>query len=155
MSNNINNRVEESLGNATDFWAAYAEGGFAPSGRPWIGFVLILGDAHDLQNTVAVKEPHFPVFPEFKNASYATRYDSLLTKLVRSRLYDAACFLTSSSDEGLQGVYREPNAELSFRTFLTSLLGRAMAVAQMQPPGPVEPPTVEAGPADETAPADC
>ncbi len=39
------------------------------------------------------KEPHFKVFPEFKNASYANRYEILLTKLVRERLYDSACFL--------------------------------------------------------------
>ena len=80
VGNNINNRVEESLGNATDFWASYAEGGFAPSGRPWIGYVLILGDAHDLQNTVVVKERALPGVPEFKNASYAARYNSLLTR---------------------------------------------------------------------------
>jgi Restriction endonuclease XhoI len=30
FGNNFNNRVEEALGNATDFWAAYREGIFKP-----------------------------------------------------------------------------------------------------------------------------
>lgn len=34
FGNNFNNRTEESLGNATDFWAAFEEGAFKPSERP-------------------------------------------------------------------------------------------------------------------------
>jgi len=37
FGNNFNNRTEESLGSATDLWAAYAEGAFKPSERPWLG----------------------------------------------------------------------------------------------------------------------
>jgi hypothetical protein len=47
---------------------------------------------------------------------------------------------------GLKGVYREPNPELRFLTFATSLLGRAVAVAQTQPPEPSLPPKIDAGP---------
>jgi len=86
------------------------------------------------------------VFPEFMAASYAERYNQLMTKLVRARLYDAACFLMSSREGGLRGEYREPSPELSFHTFVTSLLGRAIAAARTQPPGPPAPPKVEAGP---------
>lgn len=98
---------------------------------------------------VKVKEPHFKVFPEFKNVTYAERYSQLLTKLVRKRLYDACCFLLSPRDHGLQGVYSEPNPELSFRNFVVSLTARAFAVAQTQPSGPPEPPKVEAGPPED------
>jgi hypothetical protein len=79
---------------------------------------------------VRAREPHFKVFPEFKNASYAKRYEVLLTKLVRERLYDAACFLMSSSTHGLRGVCREPSPELSFENFTVSLLAKAIAVAK-------------------------
>ncbi len=149
FGNNFNNRTEESVGNATDLWAAYAEGAFRPSERPWLGYLMLLEDAPGATAPVRVKEPHFAVFPKFRSASYATRYELLLTKLVRARLYDAACLLLSPRGGGLAGEYREPSPELAFRTFVTSLLGRAIAVAQMQPPGPPEPPRVEAGPADE------
>lgn len=102
-------------------------------------------DAPGSNQSVRVKEPHFKVFQEFRNASYAQRYELLLTKLVRSRLYDAGCFLMSSREEGLEGIYHEPNNELSFHTFVTSLLGRAIAVATMQPSEPFEPPKIEIG----------
>jgi hypothetical protein len=154
FGNNFNNRTEESLGNATDLWAAYEEGAFKPSERPWLGYLMLLEDAPGSNSPVRVKEPHFKVFPEFRDASYAKRYEWLLTKLVRSRLYDAACFLMSSREAGLGGEYREPNAELSFRTFVTSLLARAIAVAKMQPPGPSELPKIEAGPASDQSVGD-
>jgi hypothetical protein len=147
FGNNFNNRTEEALGNATDLWAAYGAGAFKPSERPWLGYLMMLEDAPGANTPVRVKEPHFRVFPEFKDVCYAERYNQLLTKLVRTRLYDAGCFLMSSREGGLRGNYREPNPELSFCNFVTSLLARAAAVALMQPPGPAAPPKVEAGPA--------
>ena len=45
FGNNFNNRTEESLGNATDLWAAYEEGAFRPSARPWLGYFMLLEDA--------------------------------------------------------------------------------------------------------------
>ena len=44
FGNNFNNRTEEAVGNATDLWAAYREGAFSPSQRPWLGYVFILED---------------------------------------------------------------------------------------------------------------
>jgi len=40
FGNNFNNRTEEALGNAADLWAAYENGAFKPSPRPWLGYVL-------------------------------------------------------------------------------------------------------------------
>ncbi len=37
FGNNYNNRTEESIGSAVDLWAAYREGAFKPSTRPWLG----------------------------------------------------------------------------------------------------------------------
>jgi len=149
FGNNFNNRTEEALGNATDLWAAYEKGAFSTSERPWLGYLMLLEDAPGSTRPVKVKEPHFRVFSEFRDASYAERYNQLHTRLVRARLYDAGCFLMSARTGGLLGEYREPNPELSFKTFVTSLLARAIAVAQTQPPGPPAPPKVEAGPSPE------
>lgn len=147
FGNNFNNRTEESLGNAVDLWAAYEEGAFKPSERPWLGYMMMLEDAPGSNAPVKVKQPHFKVFSEFREASYAERYNQLLMKLVRARLYDASCFLMSSRKGGLKGLYREVNPELSFRNFVTSLLARAIAVASTQQQGPAAPPKVDLGPA--------
>jgi hypothetical protein len=78
---------------------------------------------------VRVKEPHFPVFPEFHEASYAKRYEILMTKLVRERLYDSAALLLSNQASAEDGSYRQPSAELGIESLLTSLKARAMAIA--------------------------
>ncbi len=130
FGNNYNNRTEEAIGSATDIWAAYREGAFNPSARPWLGYLMLLDEAPGSLSPVRDREPHFKVFPEFKEASYAKRYEILLTKLVRERLYDAACFLMSNSVDGLKGVYREPASELSFQNFVTSLMAKVVAVAK-------------------------
>jgi hypothetical protein len=130
FGNNYNNRTEEAIGSAADIWAAYREGAFKPSSRPWLGYMMLLEDARDSTRPVRAQEPHFKVFPEFRDASYAKRYEILLTKLVRERLYDSACFLLSSAKNGPKGIYREPAAELSFQNFMASLLARAISVAR-------------------------
>lgn len=128
FGNNFNNRTEESLGSATDVWTAYREGAFALSQRPWLGYVMVLEETARSLCPVAVKGPHFPVFPEFLSASYAKRYEILMTKLVRERLYDNATLLLTSRDSAEDGSFRQPSAELSFENLLTSLRARTMAI---------------------------
>jgi hypothetical protein len=128
FGNNFNNRTEESLGSATDIWTAFREGAFTLSQRPWLGYVMLLEEVDESLSPVSVKEPHFPVFPEFRDASYAKRYEILLTKLVRERLYDSAALLLSSQASAKNGNYRQPLPDLSFENLLTSLKARAMAI---------------------------
>jgi hypothetical protein len=128
FGNNYNNRTEEALGSATDIWAAYREGAFKPSARPWLGYLMLLEETAGSMRPVKAQQPHFKVFPEFENASYAKRYDILLTKLLRERLYDSTCLLLSDKENGPKGKYSEPNSELSFEKFAQSLLARAISL---------------------------
>ncbi len=132
FGNNFNNRTEEAVGSATDLWAAYREGAFKPSMRPWLGYLMLLEDAPASTRPVKAQEPHFKVFEEFRAASYAGRYEILLTKLVRERLYDSACFLLSNSTDGPKGQYSEPVPELSFANFVAPLLAKAIALKKTQ-----------------------
>ncbi len=133
FGNNYNNRAEEALGSATDYWAAYREGAFSASPRPWLGYLMLLEDTENSARPVEVAEPHFPVLDEFRGASYAKRYEILLTKMVRERLYEAASLILSPSDGGLRsGDFSEPSAELSFANFAESLLARAIAFSRTQ-----------------------
>ena len=105
FGNNYNNRTEEALGNATDYWAAFREGAFRGSPKPWLGYLMVLEAATGSTRPVSVAEPHFPVFEEFHDASYPKRYEILLTKMVRERLYDAASLILSPSDAGRNGAF--------------------------------------------------
>ncbi len=130
FGNNFNNRTEEALGNATDLWAAYREGAFKPSPRPWLGYLFLIEDCAKSNAAVKVQAPHFDVFPEFQEASYVERYEILLTKLLRERLYDGACLILSTKQKGLKGGYRCPSEEIGFSAFAASLSSHLMSHAR-------------------------
>jgi restriction endonuclease XhoI-like protein len=114
FGNNFNNRVEEALGNATDFWAAYREGIFSPSQKPWIGYLFMLEEREaSIRATKPITLKPYKVDEAFQRRSYAKRYELVCERLVRDRLYDAACFFTSNAQTGKRGEYKEPSQELS------------------------------------------
>jgi hypothetical protein len=127
FGNNFNNRSEEAIGTAQDIWTAYREGAFTMPDRPWLGYLMMLEDCPRSTSPVAVRQPHFPVFPEFVDASYSQRYQVLMTKLVRERLYDSACFILSSRQTGPKGLYAIPDVNLSFNQLAASLHGKITA----------------------------
>lgn len=59
FGNNYNNRTEEAIGSAVDVWAAYREGAFKPSVRPWLGYLMLLEDTPKSTTPVGAREPHF------------------------------------------------------------------------------------------------
>lgn len=125
FGNNFNNRTEEAMGSAIDLWTAYREGAFNKTIRPWLGYIFILENCKQSQTPVKVKEPHFKVFPEFRNASYAVRYELFCRKLVRERHYNSSAFLLSDIKKGLTGYYYEPAEDLAFSLFSKSLMAHA------------------------------
>jgi len=92
-------------------------------------YFFMLEDRNASNRPVRVKEPHFKVFPEFVGASYMKRYEIFCRKLVLERHYTSASFITSESETGLNGVYREPANDLSFTIFLKSLVSHIGAFA--------------------------
>src|ERR1017187_6242569 len=96
FGNNFNNRTEEAMGSALDLWTAFREKAFGSQVRPWLGYMFLLEDCARSTTPVAVKEPHFKVFPEFRNSSYAKRYELFCRRLVLERHYDAASFMMSN-----------------------------------------------------------
>lgn len=130
--NNFNNRIEEAVGNAHDFWRAYKEGAFKTPMKPFLGYLMLL--EHDEASTRPVKEnePHYKVLPEFRNASYAKRYEIFCEKAFREGLYDATAFLMSNKAGGLKGEYTEPSAELSFTKLAAAIYGRAVAYCKQR-----------------------
>jgi len=130
FGNNFNNRTEEAMGSALDLWTAYREGAFNKTIKPWLGYLFLLEDSQASQRPVKVKEPHFAVLPEFKDASYARRYELFCRKLVRERHYSASAFLLSERHKGLDGHFVEPADDLTFEFFARSLIAQAIAYGQ-------------------------
>lgn len=117
--NNFNNRAEEALGCATDFWTAFREKQFPTSGSPWIGYLMVIGD--DAKSNASVKnyENHYPVRSEFVNASYIDRYRILCEKLVLERLYTSTALVSTQDSETFSCV----SDNLSVERFIKSMQG--------------------------------
>jgi hypothetical protein len=128
FGNNFNNRTEEAVGSAQDLWTAYREGRFGDI-RPWLGYLFMLEDAPKASNPVRVREPFFEVDPVFRGTSYKERYETFCRRLVRERLYDAACFVTSSEAPG--SAIGEPAADLNFARFTAEIRGRAKLLLEV------------------------
>lgn len=124
FGNNLNNRVEEAVGTAADLWTAYREGAYGKDRpRPWLGWVMLFEECAASTVPVGVKEPHFPVFPEFRQATYSQRYQLLLRRLLFEKLYDAAVFITATEKGGPRGDYEEPATDLTMKRLLAGLAG--------------------------------
>jgi hypothetical protein len=124
FGNNYNNRSEEAIGSAVDLWTAYRENAYGTAApRPWLGYLFVLSEEPGSRSPIRVSTPHFGVFPEFREASYARRYELLLRRLVLERHYDAACFLTTDRDHVTDDVnYTEPAADLGAAQFMDQFL---------------------------------
>jgi len=129
FGNNANNRAEEAIGTAHDFWTAYREGAFGEQARPFVGWLMLLEDAPRSRTPVRDTSPHFPVFKEFSGASYAERYNILCRKLVQERLYTAASVIVSPRAAVDTGTYAELSELTGLRTFVTELAGHVAAEA--------------------------
>jgi Restriction endonuclease XhoI len=129
FGNNFNNRAEEAIGSASDIWVAFREGHFGKI-RPWLGYFFLLEEHPKSTSPVAVREPLFDVEKVFVGASYKERYELLCRRLVAERLYDAACFVTSSADPSLP--IHEPADDLCFANFVAQIRGRAAQLLAVQ-----------------------
>lgn len=121
FANNFNNRTEEAIGNAVDLWRAY-EAGLLGKTRPWLAFVFVM--EHAPGSTTIVRDQGKPLYspdPVFDNSSDTRRYQILFDRLVRERLYDAACLISSAKGEG---IYDEPLPEVSTRNLTAAITGR-------------------------------
>lgn len=129
FGNNFNNRTEEAIGTAHDLWTAYREGAFGKQPRPFVGWLMLVEDAHESQSLVKDNSPHFPVFEEFKGASYLKRYDLLCQKLTQEQLYTTASVIASPRTTANSGDFSSLSPMTSLKTFVTSFAGHIAAEA--------------------------
>lgn len=123
FGNNFNNRAEEAIGAAHDFWISYREGAFGMHSRPFTGWLMLLEDAPKSRTPVKDSASHFPVFKEFRGISYADRYHILCRKLMLEQLYTAASIITSPRSAVHTGEYSEMSDMTGLQAFVSSLAG--------------------------------
>ena len=129
FGNNFNNRAEESIGTAHDFWTAYREGALGDIPRPFLGWLMLVEDAEGSRRPVRDTSPHFPVFRDFQDASYVERYHILCKRLIQEQLYTAATALASPRTTGKDGSFVSFTDQTSLSTFVTTFAGHIAAAA--------------------------
>ena len=130
FGNNFNNRTEEALGTALDFWTAYRNGAFGESPQPFVGWLLLVEDSEGSRSPVRDTCVHFPLFPEFDGASYVERYNVLCRKLMQEKLYTAATVLVSPRTGRKTGAYSELSEMTGLRPFIAALAGHVAAAGE-------------------------
>lgn len=120
FTDDFNARTEDALSRALDVWNAFGAG--ALEHHPWLGYILML-EGCGYPNLPPGSAQEIAVNTQGKDLANLDRYRIFCKRLVRERLYDAACFVTSSSDPN-QPVH-QPDPELSFSNMVAAISGRA------------------------------
>lgn len=150
FGNNFNNRSEEVIGSAADLWVAHHHGAYGgvPRSRqqvqdhspallnpliqsdprpPFLAWLMLLEECDASMRSVRCAEPHYPVFEEFRDASYARRYQILCERLVERQLYSAAALeLTPTGKDS----HRALSPATSIRNMFSEFAGRMLAAVQ-------------------------
>lgn len=129
FGNNCNNRTEEAIGTAHDFWIAYREGAFGQQPQPFVGWFMLVEDAVESRSPISDRSPHFQILHEFKGASYLQRYDLLCQKLIKEQLYTSASVIASPRSAIESGEFVDLSPMTSLKAFVTSLAGHISAEA--------------------------
>jgi hypothetical protein len=129
FGNNFNNRTEEAIGTAHDLWTAFREEAFGKQPRPFVGWLMMVEDAPKSRSPIRDSSPHFPVFKEFKGASYLRRYDLLCQRLVQEQLYTTAAVIAATRSAVDNGNFIDLSDMTSLKVFITSLAGHIASAA--------------------------
>lgn len=132
FGNNFNNRTEEAIGTAHDLWTAFREEALGDQSRPFLGWLMLVEDSPKSRKPVRDRSPHFPIFEDFKGASYLDRYEVLCRRLIQESLYTQASLLVSSREEGQAGGFGEMSRTTNLTAFAAGLAGHAAAWAETQ-----------------------
>jgi len=129
LGNNVNNRVEEAIGQAADIWKSYEHELLGTGIRPWVGYLMVLEQTPEV--TRPVRSPAARSIPPgmklddaFSSQGRAARYAKAFKRLDQERMLDATCFATSSGP----GHHEFPDEWLSFKSFAAQLWGRCRHV---------------------------
>lgn len=127
FGNNYNNRVEEALGSAVDIRRAALENLY-PGEKPWLGYFFIMEDAPGSRRPNRTDSGAFPIEPVWRNRSHQERFAIFCDRLMAEGLYDAICYVTSSSDNPTPN---ELASSLDWRHFSAAINARLTYLADL------------------------
>lgn len=119
FGNNFNNRAEEAIGLARDFWIAYRENTFGLISTPWLGYLFLLEDSPKSNTPVKLFPSALPPLNKFANTSYQRRYQILCETMMFERDFSFTSLIVSPRPTR-RVSFSEPVNALSFFSFCRS-----------------------------------
>ncbi len=123
FGNNINNRIEEMIGQSLDIWRATRERLLGPT-RPWFGYLMVLQEDDRSTRPQRAKATILPVDPAFHLASYVEQYRIAFERLRLEGDFNAVCLATTAATLETP-VASYPDQSMTFGKFARSLQARA------------------------------
>ena len=130
LGNNCNNRIEEVIGLARDFWVSYREKVFGLVPKPWLGYLFLLEESADSEHPVGLIPSPLAPLGKFDRASYRDRYRILCETLVLERDFSATALLSSPRPENAEATsFSNPLPEWSALAFCRSFFAHLVVAA--------------------------
>ena len=120
LGKNYNNRKEEAIGSATDFWASWRSMKYGEDKMPFLGWFILVQESHESTRPLTPRVSYGTVDPEFKTASFLERYDTLCRRVAEDGLYTAAGVMGIREEDAESGYYSDVSADTSFVRFSES-----------------------------------
>lgn len=127
INKNINNRIEEAIGNAVDLTHTYQAHLTGPE-RPWLGYLMIMEDDETSRKATGPRKSRFETAGEWQDVSLQERFAIAGQRMLDKDHYDAVCYFVSSSDD--PGP-REPAEALDWRHFCAAIKARIDYLAEL------------------------
>jgi hypothetical protein len=128
---NADSCCEHAISLGVDFRAVFRRGTFGEHTKPFVGYLGLLEDSPASRAPVKDIALNFPLVPEYRNASYAKRYDILCKKLTAEWLYTSATVILSPRTASKSGEYSEMSDITGFKSFVATLAGHIATEAAM------------------------
>lgn len=108
VGKNLNNRLEEALGNSLDITSAHAQKStYGPMG-PWLGYVMVVSEDNEMTRTPRLNKTLLATGEEFHGASYLDRYRLMIERMLKENLYQAGWLIATAYNDG-HPTWRQPS----------------------------------------------
>jgi type II restriction enzyme len=127
FGNNLNNRVEEILGQSRDLREA-GQRSLVGTLPPWFAYLMVVESSNSSQSPVKNQSlpPGLRVEKAFVDSpSYIERYAIALRRMRHEKDLDAVCLVATDKSDG---SFYFPDSSMSFRAFVAAIEGRALEV---------------------------
>ncbi|MFF2611677.1 Shedu anti-phage system protein SduA domain-containing protein [Kitasatospora sp. NPDC058046] len=132
FGNNFRNRIQEITEQALDVRRQYERSGLKDL-QPHLGLLFILEDCPESRRPVKATSAVAGFPSKMNGISYRDRFAGFFGRLLKDRVYDGICYVTSTPDG--DSMPEEPCWDMGVEDFLSDIVSRVSALSYAQDQG--------------------